>query len=887
MTTSGGLTGVPEHPQRRAGDRSRQVPEAKASPSREDTGRLLHEGQVYRLELEMQNEELRRSHSTLEERGLMLDLFFRNSPPAIAMFDREMRYLHASSRWLEDYRLGRADLMGRSHYEVFPEIPEAWKEIHRRCLAGATECCAADPFPRQDGSTDWVKWEIRPWRNGAGEIGGIIIMSEMITDRKNDEAALRETGERYRTLFRHASEGIFTLTLDGALIEVNEALARMHGYTVEEMQGMHLLDFVTPECPILDPGAIAGILAGGSLTFEADHLHRDGHRFRVEGLASVVQVGGRPVIHCFNRDIAERRRAEQELRGSHALMERAEKLAHSGNWEMNLATRSIRVSMGAGLIYGVSRTEWSLEEVQAFVLPEYRAMLDAALGDLVRNRKPYDVKFRITRPADGQLRDIHSIAEFDPGKGLVFGVIYDITQRHRLEAALETRVLALARPVEDLGQVAFEDLFNLHDLQRLQDGFANATGVASIITRPDGTPLTRPSNFTRLCALIRKTAAGCAHCFESDAALGRHQADGPIVRKCLSGGLWDAGSTILVGGHPVAHWLIGQVWDESQSLEAMAAYAREIGVDQAAFMEALDEVPVMSAGQFQKVAHALFTLASHLSTSAHQNIQQARLIADLHGAEARIRRMADGLERRVKARTAQLVAANSELEAFSYSVSHDLRAPLRSIDGFSQVLLEDYGGRLDETGRQHLQRIRKGAGRMGQLIDDLLHLSRIGREKLNLETVDLSGLSGKVLGELTQAEPQRRVEVVVQPALRLQADRRLAEVMLENLLRNAWKFTQKQPDPRIVIGEKLLPGGEKAIFVQDNGDGFDMAQADKLFKPFQRLHSASDYEGTGIGLAIVRRIIQHHGGRVWAQAEPGRGATFFFTIPEQTEAPAD
>ncbi len=464
----------------------------------------------------------------------------------------------------------------------------------------------------------------------------------------------------------------------------------------------------------------------------------------------------------------------------------------------------------------------------------------------------------------------------------MFGVIYDITQRHRLEAALETRVLALARPPGELGGIAFEDIFNLGDIQRLQDGFAQATGVASIIIRPDGTHITRPSRITLMCGEIMKTtAAGCSSCRTTEQALAGIRLDGPIVERCLNGGMWSAGTAISVDGHPVASWLIGQVRDPSMAPEAMSAYAREIGVDEGAFMEAYRKVPVMSAEQFHDVAHALYTLAKHLSISAHQNVQQAGLITELRQAEARNRNLAEGLEQRVLERTAQLESANRELEAFSYSVTHDLRAPLRSIDGFSRVLLEDHLDQLDADGQHQLDRIRANTERMGRLIDDLLDLSGVGRKELKLETVDLTGISGKVLRDLAEADPGRKVEGVIQPALRVKADPGLVELVLENLLRNAWKFTTRKPDPRIEVGAKDLPGGEIVFFIQDNGAGFDMAHAGKLFNAFQRLHSANDYEGTGIGLAIVQRAIHRHGGRIWAEAEPGRGAAFFFTFPGQ------
>lgn len=246
--------------------------------------------------------------------------------------------------------------------------------------------------------------------------------------------------------------------------------------------------------------------------------------------------------------------------------------------------------------------------------------------------------------------------------------------------------------------------------------------------------------------------------------------------------------------------------------------------------------------------------------------------------EERIGRLNAELERRVRERTAELEGAVREMETFCYTVSHDLRTPLRGINGFCSILLDEYRERLDQEGENYLCRIAAAAARMGELIDDLLTLARVSRGEMRCEEVDLSAAAREIAVDLAQGYPGRSVELVVAEGLTVNGDPVLLRAALENLLANAWKFSSRTQSPRVEVGA-VSEGLGRVFFVRDNGVGFDMAYADKLFIPFHRLHAGEGFEGTGIGLSAVQRVVERHGGRIWAESEPGRGATFFFTLP--------
>lgn len=301
------------------------------------------------------------------------------------------------------------------------------------------------------------------------------------------------------------------------------------------------------------------------------------------------------------------------------------------------------------------------------------------------------------------------------------------------------------------------------------------------------------------------------------------------------------------------------------------------------FVKSLVMVPIRTADPVGAIG--CYWAKLHRATDEEVRLLQA--LADSTSVAMENIRIYSELDRRVAERTAELETALHELESFSYAVSHDLRTPLRSIEGFGSALLEDHAARLNVSGRDYLDRICSAARRMNVLIEDLLRLSQVTRFEIERERMDMSAVARAAADEVAAAYPERQVRLVIRNDIGVYGAKRLLGIVLRNLLDNAWKFTVKTADAVVEFGVLEQEADQRIYFVRDNGAGFNMAYADKLFAPFRRLHAESEFPGTGIGLATVQRIIKRHGGRIWAEARPGRGATFFWTLAEGESPPGD
>ncbi len=706
-----------------------------------------------------------------------------------------------------------------------------------------------------------------------------------LTGQRLTESSLKESEAKYRLLFEKSKDAILILE-NRIFMDCNQATIDMLRYNNKaELLTTHPSQLSPEFQPDGRPSAEKAeemmnlAVEHGSHRFEWAHLKSDGTVFTVEVLLTTISSDPiHELIYTVWRDITEHKQAEEALRTEKEFTETALNNQQDTFFLFEPASgKAIRWNRAFSRISGYSDEEIAqLKAPEAYYSPEDLELASSAMEEVISTGTDTVVLNLICK--DGRKvpteYSVTSLKSDKSGRQYFISIGRDITMRQRVEQALEKRIIALTQPMEDPTGIAFDEMFNLTDIQRLQDEFAEATGVASIITDINGTPITKPSNFCRLCSdIVRQTEKGLANCYKSDAALGALNPEGPTIQQCMSGGLWDAGTSITVDGKHIANWLIGQVRDETQTEENMRAYAREIGADEELTAEAFHEVPAMSKEQFANITQFLSTLAEQLSNSAYQNVQQARFIAERKQIDA------EQLQLQKQLHQAQKLEAVGTMVG---GISHELNNILQSMFLYGELILEQL---TDETLLQSMNQLMADGSRARDIVKQILTFSR--KTKINMQPREIHNIVLDVV-DLERATLPSNIEIKSDIDLNcgpvLCDSTQIHQIMI-NLCNNAY-HAMGETGGLLSISLQQIEASESNSFssssylelcISDTGHGMTAKVSDKIFDPFYTTKGIG--EGTGLGLSVIHGIVEMMQGSITVSSELEKGTTFRILLP--------
>jgi PAS domain S-box-containing protein len=754
--------------------------------------------------------------------------------------------------------------------------------------------------------------------------------AQAAVDSANAARMFDASAQQFSSAFENAPIGMSIIAPNARRLRVNRAFCKMLGYTEDELLSRTLHDITHPDDVETDLRLRATLLAGQSESYERQkrYIHKDGRTLWGHITCSLVRDSRGQPLHFISQvqDITERKNAEHALRESEERFRSLTMLSSDWYWEQdeNLCFTKVDGSarerpFASADVIGKRRWELpGLQPINGCSWEAHRVTLEA--------RQPFrNFEYMRVLGAD-RPRYIRASGEpvFDPeGRFRGYrGTASDFTESHLSAQRLRDMqaMLHMAAQIGRFGAWAWEigeprviwseEVCAIHEVR---SGYAPTPEQAVAFFAPEdqarmrevvtacfrhGTQFDVEAQIVTargrrvwvrvICepewdarGKVRRIQGACQDISESKRATEQARAMAEQLTTTLES-LTDAFFTLdrewrftYVNGE--AECLLRRTRESLLGRDVWAEFTPFRGGEvQRQFERALHENVTVQFEEHYAPADIWVQIKAYPSKQGLA--VDVKDITERTKAQKEILRLNAELEERVRQRTAQLEAANKELEAFSYSIAHDLRAPLSSIDGFSQMLEQTSAADLPPRSRHFLARIRAGVRQMGELTDGLLSLANFSRANLRWERVDLADLARAAVAACEERAPERQVQVVIAPQLPVRGDPRLLSQVIGNLVGNAWKFTGKRADARIEVGVLAVADGQPVHYVRDNGAGFDMAYASRMFEAFQRMHAYSDFEGTGIGLAIVHKIVARHGGRIWAEAAPDRGATFFFTL---------